>query len=249
MRKGFTNIPNELIANPNISAGAFRLWCFIASQAEGATLTRAFIFDGLGIGKRAFDGYRAELIAEGLLEAVEVPGKATEYRALTQCQKSTDSTAQTQCQNSTDSTKQPGAKIAPTPSAKKAPTPSAKKAPLKNTNLKNTNLKKYSPLSGSVLPPEKFAEILKEFRGSVSPFTPTGEAVMKNLDIDAGTFSTLADAVIDEWAVGIPLREVNWYHLQAQMRIKLNVLRSLSGAERREQARKMHLTNILNLIN
>ena len=241
MRKGFTNIPNELIANPNISAGAFRLWCFIASQAEGATLTRAFIFAGLGIGKRAFDGYRAELMEAGLLEAVEVPGKPTEYRALTQCQKSTDSTAQTQCQKSTDSATQPGAKI--------APTPSAKKAPLKNTNLKNTNLKKYSPLSGSVLSPEKFAEILKEFRSSVSPFTPTGKAVMKNLEIDAGTFSTLADAVIDEWSVGIPLREVNWYHLQAQMRIKLNVLRSLSGAERREQARKMHLTNILNLIN
>lgn len=237
MRKGFTNIPNELIANPDISAGAFRLWCFIASQAEGATLTRAFIFAGLGIGKRAFDGYRAELMAAGLLEAVEVPGKATEYRALTQCQKSTDPATQ------------PGAKKAPTPSAKIAPTPSAKIAPLKNTNLKNTNLKKYSPLSGSVLPPEKFAEILKDFRGSVSPFSPTGEAVMKNLDIDAGTFSTLADAVIDEWAVGIPLREVNWYHLQAQMRIKLNVLRSLTGAERREQARKMHLTNILNLIN
>lgn len=245
MRKGFTNIPNELIANPNISAGAFRLWCFIASQAEGATLTRAFIYDGMGIGKRAFDGYRAELMAVGLLEAVEVPGRATEYRALTLCQNSTDP----QCQKSTDSTKQPSAKKAPTPSAKKAPTPGAKKAPLKNTNLKNTNFKEYSPLSGSVLPPEKFAEILKEFRGSVSPFTPTGEAVMKNLDIDAGTFSTLADAVIDEWAVGIPLREVNWYHLQAQMRIKLNVLRSLSGAERREQARKMHLTNILNLIN
>ena len=229
MRNGFTNIPNELIANPNISAGAFRLWCFIASQAEGATLTRAFIFAGLGIGKRAFDGYRAELMEAGLLEAVEVPGKATEYRALTRCQKSTDPATQ--------------------PSAKKAPTPSAKKAPLKNTNIKNTNLKKYSPLSGSVLPPKKFAEILKDFRSSVSPFSPTGEAVMKNLDIDAGTFSTLADAVIDEWAVGIPLREVNWYHLQAQMRIKLNVLRSLTGAERREQARKMHLTNILNLIN
>ena len=229
MRKGYAKIPNELIANPDISAGAFRLWCFIASQAEGATLTRAFIFAGLGIGKRAFDGYRAELMAAGLLEAVEVPGKATEYRALTRCQNSTDPATQ--------------------PSAKKAPTPGAKKAPLKNTNLKNTNLKKYSPLSGSVLPPEKFAEILKDFRGSVSPFSPTGEAVMKNLDIDAGTFSTLADAVIDEWAVGIPLREVNWYHLQAQMRIKLNVLRSLNGAERREQARKMHLTNILNLIN
>ena len=237
MRKGFTNIPNELIANPDISAGAFRLWCFIASQAEGATLTRAFIFAGLGFGKRAFDGYRAELMAAGLLEAVEVPGKATEYRALTRCQKSTDPATQ------------PGAKKAPTPGAKKAPTPGAKKAPLKNNKLKNTNLKKYSPLSGSVLPPEKFAEILKDFRGSVSPFSPTGEAVMKNLDIDAGTFSTLADAVIDEWAVGIPLREVNWYHLQAQMRIKLNVLRSLTGAERREQARKMHLTNILNLIN
>jgi hypothetical protein len=237
MRNGFTNIPNELIANPHISAGAFRLWCFIASQAEGATLTRAFIFAGLGIGKRAFDGYRAELMEAGLLEAVEVPGKATEYRALTQCQKSTGLSST------------PSAKKAPTPSAKKAPTPSAKKAPLKNTNLKNTISKEYSPLSGSVLPPEKFAEILKSFRSSVSPFSPTGEAVMKNLDIDAGTFSTLADAVIDEWAVGIPLREVNWYHLQAQMRIKLNVLRSLSGAERREQARKMHLTNILNLIN
>lgn len=237
MRKGFTNIPNELIANPNISAGAFRLWCFIASQAEGATLTRAFIFAGLGIGKRAFDGYRAELMAAGLLEAVEVPGKATEYRALTRCQ------------NSTDPATQPSAKKAPTPGVKKAPTPGAKKAPLKNNNCKNTNFKEYSPLSGSVLPPEKFAEILKNFRNSVSPFTPNGEAVMKNLDIDAGTFSTLADAVIDEWAVGIPLREVNWYHLQAQMRIKLNVLRSLSGAERREQARKMHLTNILNLIN
>ena len=237
MRKGFTNIPNELIANPDISAGAFRLWCFIASQAEGVALTRAFIFAGLGIGKRAFDGYRAELMAAGLLEAVEVPGRATEYRALTRCQKSTvlDS--------------EPCAKKAQTPCAKKAQTPYAKKAQLKNTILKNTISKENSPLSGSVLSPEKFTEILKNFRSSVSPFCATGEAVMKNLDIDAGTFSTLADAVIDEWAVGIPLREVNWYHLQAQMRIKLNVLRSLSGAERREQARKMHLTNILNLIN
>ena len=229
MRKGFTNIPNELIANPDISAGAFRLWCFIASQVEGVSLTRAFIYAGMGIGRRAFDGYRAELMAAGLLEAVEVPGRATEYRVTTLCQNSTGVRVQ--------------------PCAKKAQTPCAKKAQLKNTIIKNTISKEYSPLSGSVLPPEKFAEILKNFRSSVNPFSPTGEAVMKNLDIDAGTFSTLADAVIDEWAVGIPLREVNWYHLQAQMRIKLNVLRSLSGAERREQARKMHLTNILNLIN
>ena len=69
LTKDFTTIPNEIITDSNLSAGAFRLYCYLASKPETWEVNNTDIRKQLNIGSNnSLNKYWKELIETGWVE-------------------------------------------------------------------------------------------------------------------------------------------------------------------------------------
>jgi len=69
LTKNYTTIPNELIVDTSISAGAFRLYCYLASKPETWEVNNKDIMKSLKIGSNnSLNRYWKELIDKGWIE-------------------------------------------------------------------------------------------------------------------------------------------------------------------------------------
>jgi len=68
LTKDFTTIPNKIIIDSNLSAGAFRLYCYLASKPETWEVNNTDIRKQLGVGKDALAKYWKELKENGWIE-------------------------------------------------------------------------------------------------------------------------------------------------------------------------------------
>lgn len=255
--KGFTKIPNDLIRNGNISAGAFRLWCVVAAQQPGKPFTREFACNLLGCSRPTFYQWRNELIDAGLLIVVEVPGHPTKL-AVVDGEKVEENEPERGSKNFTPSDDKGGKKTLPTPGKKTLPGGGKKTLPQENTNIEKTKEEKTMMMMETPSPsPEKFDnEALKNFHFYSLSNLIQREQFCKLFNIDSDTYLRLVNEIITEWrATMMPPDRINVQHLLNHMRVKvreLNRSRPDRAAASDDETRKALLSStagIINLIN
>lgn len=72
--KSFTTIPNSLIRDSTLSAGAFRLVCWMASHTADYRFTISSVATQLGVSRPGVRGWMRELGDRGILSSEPIPG-------------------------------------------------------------------------------------------------------------------------------------------------------------------------------